>query len=607
MVPAALLFAILSLFLLRRGSSHIAIRALSVSFGAVLLTASVALALALPIVKLPAPQGPYAVGVTAFTLVDPERDDAVFGVTGRPREIYVQVWYPAERLGSASAPRARTLWRELYRPPFFDVLFGYLGGIETHSFEGLPLAMASDRYPAIVFSPSLGGIAEQNTLLMEHLASNGYVVFGVTHPHFGLFTTYADGSGVPPHEKTMQAMTQQGAVDLDAFTARAAHAGSELEAAAIRLEYFEHGTMLGEFMPILERDLELLLDAITVPTGERRVPTVVAGHVDTTRLGLLGMSYGGGAVTQVCKSDSRCRAAMNLDGGMWGTQMREPLKVPYLVLASPNNAAFFEHDRLISEAPYYALTVEGAMHSNFTDASAFVPLFQWLGVTGTIDGGRAIDIMNVVAARFFDAYLRDDSAPEFSAADLPEVTERINAPRVAQSAGSMLIDDTARRVARVRRRAQRALFGHAVQITVRPLLDVAPTPSQRHEQRVAALGLRRRLIERDALQRLAVQRADEKLTLPRRQLVAGVPRQRVRADRRRPVHERHVHAGPIPVVAVDVVLVVELAERHERPTVVVARGQNVQLVAAHRPDLGGPDLARRRVPGEVRRVAVAVA
>src|SRR5690606_14767909 len=70
------------------------------------------------------------------------------------------------------------------------------------------------------------------------------------------------------------------------------------------------------------------------------------------------------------------------------------------------------------------------------------------------------------------------------------------------------IDDAARGIARIRRRPQRALVRHGVEIAVRALLDVAPAPPERHEQRVAPLGLRRRLIERDALQRLAVQRAD---------------------------------------------------------------------------------------------------
>jgi hypothetical protein len=234
-------------------------------------------------------------------------------------------------------------------------------------------------------------------------------------------------------------MSQQGAIDLDDIAARAEQGGDELEAARIRLEYFDRGTMLNDFMPIWERDLELVLDAITMASGEHAVPAIVAGRVDASRLGLLGMSYGGGAVTQVCKSDARCRAVLNLDGGLWGRKMREPLKVPYLVLASPNNARFFEHDRLTSEAPYYALTVEGAAHSNFTDVSAFVPLFRWLGVTGTIDGNRVIDLMNAVATRFFDTHVRGESSAVLELEDFPEVSVQTNPAggRALQSAGSM--------------------------------------------------------------------------------------------------------------------------------------------------------------------------
>jgi len=201
MVPAALLFAVLSLLIFRRGYSHVAIRTLSAIFASVFIGASVLLAFALPVVTLPAPDGPYTVGVTSFTLVDASRDDAIFGTPGRPRELYVQVWYPAATPDEAALPPPRSLWAELSRPPVFAVLFGYLRGIATHSYGDLPLSTAEGSYPAIVFSPSLGGIAEQNTLLMEHLASHGYIVFGVTHPHFGIFSAYSDGIGVSTSQK----------------------------------------------------------------------------------------------------------------------------------------------------------------------------------------------------------------------------------------------------------------------------------------------------------------------------------------------------------------------------------------------------------------------
>lgn len=426
MMPAAIIFAILSFLQLRRDYSHIAVRAVGVFVGLAVVAASVALALALPVVVLPAPDGPHTVGVTSFTVVDESRDESAFGAPGRSREIYVQVWYPGAIPEDGPAPRVRTLWEELYRPPVFDVLFGYLGGMKTHSYENVPLSKAQDSYPAIVFSPSLSGIAEQNTLLMEHLASHGYIVFGVTHPHFGMFTTYSDGSGVPVSNKVMEAMSEQGSIDLDDLAVDAKQAGGSVERAGIWLEYFERGTMLSEFIDICVRDLRLLLDTITMPSTERSTASAIIGRIDTGRLGFLGMSYGGAAVTELCKTDTRCRATINLDGGLWGSHIREPLMVPYLVLASPDNRKFFQHDLLISEAPYYAVTVEGARHTNFTDVSAFVPLFKWIGVTGPIEGQRVIEIMNRVSRRFFDAYLRGAGEPTFESAEFPELSIETN-------------------------------------------------------------------------------------------------------------------------------------------------------------------------------------
>jgi len=428
MIPAALVFVVLSVFLLRRGHSHVAIRAVGFVAGSTLLAVSATIALALPVVTLPAPDGPHAVGVTSFTLVDESRDESAFGAPGRPREIYVQAWYPGEMPHEGPMPRARTLWQELYRPQYFDVLFGYLGGMTTHSYEHIPFSTASGTYPTIVFSPSFSGIAEQNTLLMEHLASHGYIVLGITHPHFGMFTTYADGTGVPVSALVMDAPMSQGSVGLAEIAARADRADTSLERAGIRLEYFERGTRLTELMGIVVHDLAFLLDAVT-HEDTASVPSVIA-RIDASRIGLLGMSYGGGAVTELCKTDARCRAAMNMDGGLWGGHIRQPLTVPYLALASPNNAPFFEHDLLTSEAPYYEITVQNARHSNFADVSVFVPLLRWLGVTGTINGGRVIDIMNTAATAFFDAHLRGAGAQMAELQGFPELDAKTNLQRL---------------------------------------------------------------------------------------------------------------------------------------------------------------------------------
>jgi hypothetical protein len=202
--------------------------------------------------------------------------------------------------------------------------------MKTHSYEDLPFSTASS-VSDIVFSPS-SGIAEQNTLLMEHPRATA-TSCSVSRTPTSVFTTYADGPAFP---SASSSWTHRFRRFGDEIAARADAAGTPLERASIRLEYFERGTRLTELMGIWVRDLTFLLDAIT---NEGDAPPLAA-RIDTGRIGLMGMSYGGGAVTELCKLDSRCRAAMNMDGGLWGSRTRQAPTVPYLALASPNNAPF---------------------------------------------------------------------------------------------------------------------------------------------------------------------------------------------------------------------------------------------------------------------------
>ena len=115
MAPAYLLFGILSLLLLRRTHSHIAVRSLGVFLGIVLLAISVTASLGLPILTLPAPDGPHVVGSTSLSLIDETRDNSFFDAPNEKRELYIQIWYPGAIAADQATPRVRTLWEELYR------------------------------------------------------------------------------------------------------------------------------------------------------------------------------------------------------------------------------------------------------------------------------------------------------------------------------------------------------------------------------------------------------------------------------------------------------------------------------------------------------------
>src|SRR5690606_10674890 len=113
--------------------------------------------------------------------------------------------------------------------------------------------------------------------------------------------------------------------------------------------------------------------------------------------------------------------------------------------------------------------------------------------------------------------------------------------------------------------------------------------------------------ELNALHLHAAQRADEQAALPFGELVARIEREARRRDLRHPEHPRLLHAFAVPRLVRHERARVVAARRDERPAVVRAGLDDVDLVAAHRPDLDLPELARLGMPREVVTVAMAVA
>ena len=420
-----LLFVILSALLLKRSHSHAAVRSAGVVLGVVLVATTVTLSLGLPVLALPAPDGPNVVGSTSLLLIDDSRDNALFGAPDEKRELYVQVWYPGTLVEGRPAPRAKTMWQELYRGDldFFTVFSRYLRAVPTHSYEDIPVAATPTPYPVIVFSHAMGSFAEQNTLLMEHLASHGYVVFALSHPYMSGRAVLADGKAIYPNfPKINDASAQAAAVDAELLP-RIEQAG-DAERAALHMQRYERATELAAIMAVWVDDLRFIVDSLDAPSDDTAALREFSGRVAVDRVGLLGMSFGGGAVTEFCKIDTRCVAAMNMDGGTYGQRQRQPLQVPYLAMVREGGRSL---DYLLENAlsACYRIEVAGATHLDFTDDPVVLPILKWLNLTGTIAAKRIVAITQIVSLRFFDAYLRGGPKPRFDP-DLPELTVEMN-------------------------------------------------------------------------------------------------------------------------------------------------------------------------------------
>jgi predicted dienelactone hydrolase len=429
MTPLYLLLALTLPLLLRRSRSHAVLRYVGIASGVMLLASGVALSLALPIVALPAPEGAFTVGSRQLFLVDESRNEAFFGLPDRPRELSLRVWYPGVLTESQTKLRVRTLWQDLYQGPMDWVAFlaRYLRGIKTHTYPDIPLAASSAPYPVLLFSHAFGFFAEQNTLLMEHLASHGYVVIGINHTRMNIRVISSKGRviGIDP-QRQRQALAEADLLT-DTLTDVFANPRSAEE---LSVKLATLAPTLTEELAIRVADVRYVMDSIVTPPSGDSVASELLVQLDAQRIGVIGMSFGGAAALQTCMLDRRCRAGLNLDGPLLGDQRWQALQAPFLSMLSAWTAPYYKPVLSNSRGVYYEVLVEGAEHGDFFDMTLLMA--TWLGMRGEIAPQRAIEAVNAVALRFFDAYLRGGPQPPLEFEDFPELRIRMNAPARAQ-------------------------------------------------------------------------------------------------------------------------------------------------------------------------------
>jgi len=148
---------------------------------------------------LPEPDGAYAVGMRRFELTDPARRGVVSRDTDEARVLPGYVWYPAKR-GTRGTRPYRTPAEVADQGRAMARNFGYgsealvgFDRVSAHSVEGAPPARGL-AFPILIFSHGYECYPAQNTALLERLASHGYIVMSIGHPHDAADLRLADGT-----------------------------------------------------------------------------------------------------------------------------------------------------------------------------------------------------------------------------------------------------------------------------------------------------------------------------------------------------------------------------------------------------------------------------
>lgn len=377
-----------------------------------------------PAFYFPKPSGQYAVGVKTYHWVDTKRKEVLSDDPAHPnRELMVKVWYPSyehiqDKPSTAYAPYCVQYFRQ--NQPLIWLL-GLSRLMYVYAKPDLPIAIEKTPFPVVLFSPGFRGYQDANTAQCEELASHGYIVVGMTHPYDNSVVQFPDGriaDGLKSIEQRSKGtlLIQNTVID-DSAAIWFADTGFVLN----QLEQLEH-----------DKD------------------SFFYQRLDLSRMGMFGHSMGGSTALQMAARDCRIKAAVNLDGSLFGYDIPHTIGKPCMVLLAGNGVIFNERpltqkewkalgihsrqeelklkatylpalDSLAQSASsdFYTFVIQGAGHLDLSDASlskSALPLVRFIASInssllrmGSINGEKAVNIVNSYLLAFFDKYLQGRS------------------------------------------------------------------------------------------------------------------------------------------------------------------------------------------------------
>lgn len=366
---------------------------------------SIALPVLFPIFSFDTPKGPYGIGTVSYAWTDEAREETFAAGKGSPRQLRVQVWYPADpnAQGTASTyvPDA-----QVYAQAFHDILglpkllFISLKDVRTHAIESASLSAKEFAYPVLIFSHGLHGYESQNMFQVEQLVSEGYIVVGINHTYSSLASVFPDGQ-------------------VALFDSQGKQGFEELQ--------FD---FMDNLNTIWVKDVQFVLDRLerlNADDADQRF----TGHLDMQRIGMFGHSFGGATTVQMLLNDPRIQAGINMDGVLFGEDRipAEGVGKPFMMMSADSTLAGADamSDEQIaamgatrSEAEdYYEevyaryepvtaggntwVTLDDALHLSFSDLFLMSPLLEW---TQGVDARGTQRLVNALTLDFFDHYLK---------------------------------------------------------------------------------------------------------------------------------------------------------------------------------------------------------
>ena len=244
-------------------------------------------------------------------------------------------------------------------------------------------------FPLVLLEHGSGVVPENYTILAEELASHGFIVAATNHPPDSLIAVYPDG-----HEVTSKPYWP---VNADRRT---------------------QGVAIGKFAEdVLVADVRFVLNSLQ---DLNALGTFWGGHIDMSKIGIVGHSMGGTTAALATKEDSRVLVGVNLDGSTFPGMNEDirPIELhkPLLFLATEEHASGEGRAREYSgsDSGTYYVVVPGTDHMSFTDKRLIQSHFSLESQFGSKSSESvllAVITTRFLVEQFLGKYLQAKPAP----------------------------------------------------------------------------------------------------------------------------------------------------------------------------------------------------
>lgn len=368
----------------------------------------------------PKPTGEYAVGTFTYTVYDAV-EETMYNALGTKRSIPARVYYPATKESVKGLTKARYLTREMvsalkkqYMVPLSYDKAEKEGSNRSECYENAPFIEGSN-FPLILFSHGYGSFREANSYLLCELASHGYWVVSVGHPHEGMLTELDNGTSYKVARKISSHCYSPFFKSVSALKKMGKAQGTNEE--------------LWQMFDSMQRTYNrFIMERIAAWETDTRIALKYLKENFYDRInwengvGVTGHSAGGATAFALCEDEPETfTCGINIDSGLFGDHDGKSINVPFLQMNCEPNKSSVTWAFVKNRKTAYHAVFKDMQHLGFSDMKFQIPMPS---MVGKLEPNVAHNEMCRIHLEFFDSYLKHTKEkPSFVSNDTVTFTE----------------------------------------------------------------------------------------------------------------------------------------------------------------------------------------